>query len=106
VHFPTILTHILLYIKSTRKSIKNGLFFRGFSMKFWKTEIFCAMEVFGLLNLLKNVLESAPAPTADAPTTEEKHAPPPPEEPQAPARNPYLDFAAAHDARARKIKRK
>ena len=75
-------------------------------MKFWKTEIFCPMEVFGLLNLLKNALESQSTPPVDTPSTEEKRPPAPPEEPTLPARNPYLDFAAAHAARARKIKKK
>ena len=64
------------------------------------------MEVFGLLNLLKNALESAPTPPPDAPPTEEKRPPIPPEEPTLPMRNPYLDFAAMHDARAKKIKKK
>ena len=65
------------------------------------------MEVFGLLNLLKNALETAPEQSpAAAPPTETPSSPPPATNETVAPRNPYLDFAAAHDARARKIKRK
>lgn len=64
------------------------------------------MEVFGLLNLLKNALETAPEQPPAAPPTETPPSPPPTADETVAPRNPYLDFAAAHDARAKKIKRK
>ena len=53
VHFPTLLTHILLYINLSIKANENTLFFSLFCVKFYFFWRFFPMEPFGLLNFIK-----------------------------------------------------
>ena len=67
------------------------------------------MEGFGVLELLKTLLEKQP-PTAEGKEERMEGSAPPPsaetaEEEEGAAINPYVAFATAHDARARKIKK-
>lgn len=67
------------------------------------------MEPFGVLNLIKTLLDgNQKAEDSPPPVTEETQvaAPPPTaEEPKTPAPNPYLAFASAHEARAKKFRK-
>ncbi len=71
------------------------------------------MQPFGLLNFIKSVLDQggnppqAPAKTPEDDSPSEGIPPsltPPPTE--APTNNPFVDFCAAHDERAKRIKKK
>ncbi len=114
---PTILTHILLYIKIHFKANKNTPFFTLFSVNFLKRRFF-AVEPFGLFEFLQSFLSQNPknARDSEAPDTieSEKRAEDPvaktsaePEtEIEADSSNQaILSFMQAHESRARRIKK-
>ena len=66
------------------------------------------MEPFGVLNLIRSLLETNQKTEEAPPPSTEKADPadPTPEEPlQAQAQNSYLRFAEAHEERARKLRK-
>ena len=64
------------------------------------------MEGFGVLELLKTLLEKQPqGEEKKEEKVEESVSSAPSSSPQMEGINPYLEFARAHDARAKKIKK-
>jgi hypothetical protein len=92
------------------KSIENNAFFVILPQLFYISGGFFAMEPFGLFNLLKSAVfpdtktekpTSSPNPPSSA-TTEQNLSPNAnSEEP-----NAFVDFMAAHDARAKRLKKR
>lgn len=116
---PTILTHILLYIKIHFKANKNAPFLTLFSVNFLKRRFF-AVEPFGLFQFLQSFLSQNPesTPKAEDPNAinPEKHsaesASPDEANPQSEAQiqadssnQAILSFMQAHETRARRIKK-
>ena len=63
------------------------------------------MEGFGVLELLKTLLEKQPQGEEKKEEKMEESAPSESSSPNAEGINPYLEFARAHDARAKRIKK-
>lgn len=117
---PTILTHILLYIKFHFNANKNAPFLALFSMNFLKRRFF-AVEPFGLFQILNSFLNQNPknAPQAESGDTDEsenrldrldqstqKSNAEPEKEMEADSSNQaFLSFMQAHETRAKRIKK-
>lgn len=114
---PTILTHILLYIKIHFKANKNAPFLTLFSVNFLKRRFF-AVEPFGLFQFLQSFLAQNPenANEAQAPDTSESEkqaeesAPKTSAEPESEmetdsSNQAILSFMQAHETRAKRIKK-
>lgn len=121
---PTILTHILLYIKIHFKANKNAPFLTLFSVNFLKRRFF-AVEPFGLFQFLQSFLSQTPEntpkaeePNAINPDKRSDEFAPSPAKPKAesttePQTRPEADssnqailsFMQAHETRAKRIKK-
>ncbi len=66
------------------------------------------MQPFGLLNFIKSVLEkdSTPAPQPSEPSTVSTSQDEPAQPEPTPKHNSFVDFCSAHDARAKRIRKK